>query len=226
VAFGCIVLTTGPIWARPIWGVYWTWEPRLLTSLLSVLVYVAYVVLRGFAGDGDAERKFAAADTEAQGHRLMLGQAREYRGYNKVGVFDGQGPDVRTTVLGVFDADLIEHLVERVPGDERAAAVAAHKAVTDASRAWASALVLMAVVFVMMTEPCTAFVRIPASSSGSSSSSSSSAAKARYPWRGVMLAAATELRSMSPAPAAQQPDLSVRGGLGKVTPSASPRASP
>ena len=61
VAFGCIVLTTGPIWARPIWGVYWTWEPRLLTSMLSVLVYVSYVVLRSFAGDGDAERKFAAA---------------------------------------------------------------------------------------------------------------------------------------------------------------------
>ncbi len=61
VAFGCVVLTTGPIWAKPIWGVYWTWEPRLLTSLLSVLIYVAYVVLRSFAGDGEAERKFAAA---------------------------------------------------------------------------------------------------------------------------------------------------------------------
>jgi heme exporter protein C len=61
VAFGMVVLTTGPIWARPIWGVYWTWEPRLLTSLLSVMIYVAYVVLRAFAGDGDAERKFAAA---------------------------------------------------------------------------------------------------------------------------------------------------------------------
>jgi heme exporter protein C len=61
VAFGLVVLTTGPIWARPIWGVYWTWEPRLLTSLLSVLIYVSYVVLRSFAGDGEAERKFAAA---------------------------------------------------------------------------------------------------------------------------------------------------------------------
>lgn len=61
VAFGMVVLTTGPIWARPIWGVYWTWEPRLLTSLLSVLIYVAYVVLRAFAGDGESERKFAAA---------------------------------------------------------------------------------------------------------------------------------------------------------------------
>jgi heme exporter protein C len=41
--------------------VYWTWDPRLTTSMLSVLLYVAYVVLRLFTGDGDAERKFAAA---------------------------------------------------------------------------------------------------------------------------------------------------------------------
>ena len=61
VCFGMMVLTTGPIWARPIWGVYWTWEPRLMTSLLSVMIYVAYVVLRTFAGDGEGERKFAAA---------------------------------------------------------------------------------------------------------------------------------------------------------------------
>ena len=40
---------------------YWTWDPRLTTSMLSVLLYVAYVVLRLFTGDGDAERKFAAA---------------------------------------------------------------------------------------------------------------------------------------------------------------------
>lgn len=62
VAFGLVCgADHGPDWARPIWGVYWTWEPRLLMSLLSVLIYVAYVVLRALAGDGDAERKFAAA---------------------------------------------------------------------------------------------------------------------------------------------------------------------
>jgi heme exporter protein C len=60
VVFGMIVLTTGPIWAKPIWGVYWTWEPRLLTSLLSVMIYVSYVILRTFSGQGDAEKKFAA----------------------------------------------------------------------------------------------------------------------------------------------------------------------
>jgi heme exporter protein C len=49
------------LWAAKAWGVYWTWDPRLTTSMLSVLIYVAYVVLRAFAGDGEAERKFSAA---------------------------------------------------------------------------------------------------------------------------------------------------------------------
>ncbi len=59
--FGAIVLTTGPLWAAKAWGYYWTWDPRLTTSLLSVMIYVAYLVLRAFAGDGEGERKFAAA---------------------------------------------------------------------------------------------------------------------------------------------------------------------
>jgi heme exporter protein C len=59
--FGFMVLTSGPLWAKKAWGVYWVWDPRLTTSLLSVLVYVAVVVLRAFAGDGEAEKKFAAA---------------------------------------------------------------------------------------------------------------------------------------------------------------------
>jgi heme exporter protein C len=59
--FGLIVLISGPLWAKKAWGVYWTWDPRLTTSLLSVLVYAAIVILRAFSGDGDAERKFAAA---------------------------------------------------------------------------------------------------------------------------------------------------------------------
>lgn len=61
VVFGAIVLTTGPLWAAKAWGYYWTWDPRLTTSLLSVLIYVAYLVLRAFTGDGQGERRFAAA---------------------------------------------------------------------------------------------------------------------------------------------------------------------
>ncbi|MCU0692046.1 MAG: cytochrome c biogenesis protein [Polyangiaceae bacterium] len=61
VAFGAIVLVTGPLWASKAWGSYWTWDPRLTTSLISVLIYVAYVMLRSFGGGGEAVRKFAAA---------------------------------------------------------------------------------------------------------------------------------------------------------------------
>jgi heme exporter protein C len=59
--FGLIVLTTGPLWGAKAWGTFWTWDPRLTTELLSVLIYVAYLVLRAFAGGGEGERRFAAA---------------------------------------------------------------------------------------------------------------------------------------------------------------------
>jgi heme exporter protein C len=61
VLMGLIVMITGPLWASKAWGRYWTWDPRLTTSLLSLLLYVAYLALRVFGGRGDAERRFAAA---------------------------------------------------------------------------------------------------------------------------------------------------------------------
>ena len=61
--FGTLVLTSGPLWAKKAWGVYWTWDPRLTTLMLTVLIYAAVVVLRTFGGSGDAERRFAAALT-------------------------------------------------------------------------------------------------------------------------------------------------------------------
>ncbi len=60
VLFSLIVLITGPIWARPVWGVWWTWEPRLTTTLILFLIYVAYLLLRYFSGKGERTRKFAA----------------------------------------------------------------------------------------------------------------------------------------------------------------------
>lgn len=61
VAFGFLMLVSGSLWAKKAWGVYWTWDPQLTLALLTVLVYLAVVVLRTFAGDGYPERKFAAA---------------------------------------------------------------------------------------------------------------------------------------------------------------------
>ncbi|MBN2191224.1 MAG: cytochrome c biogenesis protein CcsA [Polyangiaceae bacterium] len=60
VVFGAMVLTSGPLWAKKAWGVYWTWDPRLTTALLSWAVYVAVVLIRRFGGEGGAERRFAA----------------------------------------------------------------------------------------------------------------------------------------------------------------------
>jgi heme exporter protein C len=61
VVYGLCVLVTGPLWAAKAWGFYWTWDPRLTTAMLSFLIYVAYLVLRAFTGDGPGERRFAAA---------------------------------------------------------------------------------------------------------------------------------------------------------------------
>jgi heme exporter protein C len=47
VIFCTIVLITGPIWAKPIWNVWWTWDPRLTTTLILWFIYVAYLMLRG-----------------------------------------------------------------------------------------------------------------------------------------------------------------------------------
>lgn len=55
VAFGIIVLVTGPIWARKAWGVWWEWEPRLTLSLLLWMIFVAYLLVRKYGGVG-AER--------------------------------------------------------------------------------------------------------------------------------------------------------------------------
>lgn len=60
MVFCTIVLVTGPLWARKAWGVWWTWDPRLTTTLLAGLVFAAYIALRSSGGMGQAERRFAA----------------------------------------------------------------------------------------------------------------------------------------------------------------------
>lgn len=60
VVFCTIVLITGPIWARPVWGTWWTWEARLTTTLILYLIYVAYLVLRAQAQNREQEARLAA----------------------------------------------------------------------------------------------------------------------------------------------------------------------
>jgi heme exporter protein C len=48
VLFCSLVLLTGPIWARPVWGIWWTWDARLTLTLVLWLIYVAYLLLRHY----------------------------------------------------------------------------------------------------------------------------------------------------------------------------------
>jgi heme exporter protein C len=49
VVFCTVVLVTGPIWARPVWGIWWTWDVRLTSTLVLWLIYVSYLILRRFS---------------------------------------------------------------------------------------------------------------------------------------------------------------------------------
>tara|TARA_Y100000588_G_scaffold225156_1_gene239062 strand:- start:90 stop:770 length:681 start_codon:yes stop_codon:yes gene_type:complete len=60
VAFSLIMLTTGPLWAKPIWGVYWRWEPRLTSMLIMFTTYVAYLMVRTYGNPSEQTRRFAA----------------------------------------------------------------------------------------------------------------------------------------------------------------------
>ncbi|MEZ4456061.1 MAG: cytochrome c biogenesis protein CcsA [Gemmatimonadales bacterium] len=60
LAFGAIMISTGPVWARPIWGTWWQWEPRLTLTLLLVLLFVGYRALRSAIDDADERARFSA----------------------------------------------------------------------------------------------------------------------------------------------------------------------
>ncbi|MBZ5630381.1 MAG: cytochrome c biogenesis protein CcsA [Acidobacteriia bacterium] len=52
VVFCTVVLVTGPIWAKPIWGIWWTWDARLTSTLVLWLIYVSYLLLRRYSTAG------------------------------------------------------------------------------------------------------------------------------------------------------------------------------
>lgn len=58
--FAVIVLTTGPIWGKPIWGTWWTWDARLTSTLLLFFLYVGYPLLRGAITDPVLRGRYAA----------------------------------------------------------------------------------------------------------------------------------------------------------------------
>ncbi|MCL5677290.1 MAG: cytochrome c biogenesis protein CcsA [Firmicutes bacterium] len=60
VLFTTVVLLTGPIWAKFAWLTWWTWDPRLTTTLILWFIYLAYLVLRSSAEGNEAQARLSA----------------------------------------------------------------------------------------------------------------------------------------------------------------------
>jgi heme exporter protein C len=61
LVFLSLTLFTGMLWGRPTWGVYWTWEPRLTTFAILLVVYIGYFVVRSAIDDPELRAKASAA---------------------------------------------------------------------------------------------------------------------------------------------------------------------
>lgn len=60
LTFITMAVVTGSLWARPVWGTYWTWEPRLTISAVQLLIYIAYGMLRRAVEGLERQARFAA----------------------------------------------------------------------------------------------------------------------------------------------------------------------
>lgn len=60
VAFTLIGLVTGSIWARIIWGIWWTWDPRLTWALITCVLYSGYLMMRNMIDDASARARYAS----------------------------------------------------------------------------------------------------------------------------------------------------------------------
>jgi len=88
IVFGAIVLTTGPLWARKAWGIWWEWDPRLTSTLIMWLVFCAFLMLRKFGGPGSESLSAAVG---------LFGMALVPFVYWSVNVWRGMHP--KTTVV-------------------------------------------------------------------------------------------------------------------------------
>lgn len=60
VVFTGLAILAGSIWGKPTWGVWWTWDARLTTTAILLLIYVGYLMLRSFVEDRSRGARFAA----------------------------------------------------------------------------------------------------------------------------------------------------------------------
>jgi heme exporter protein C len=104
VVFLTVGLTTGPLWGRRAWGIWWTWDARLTTSLVLWLIYVSYLLLRRFAAGSQMQTLaavlgiFGALDVP-----IVYMSNRWWRTQHPAPVFGGsQGSGMDATMVGAL----------------------------------------------------------------------------------------------------------------------------
>ena len=60
IIFASLILITGAIWGKPVWGVWWTWDAKLTTTLVLWFIYVGYLMVRAYGPAGTQGRRFAS----------------------------------------------------------------------------------------------------------------------------------------------------------------------
>ncbi len=60
VVFATLIIVTGAIWAKPAFGVWWTWDPKLTTTLILWFIYVGYLMLRAYSPKGSQGARYGA----------------------------------------------------------------------------------------------------------------------------------------------------------------------
>ena len=60
IIFASLILITGAIWGKPVWGVWWTWDAKLTTTLVLWFIYVGYLMVRAYGPAGTQGKRFAS----------------------------------------------------------------------------------------------------------------------------------------------------------------------
>ena len=94
--FGVAVLLSGALWAKPAWNTYWTWDPRLTTATITVLIYIAYMLFRNGFEDPVTRARFAGiyAMFAFLSVPLTYYSARLFRSIHPI-VFDGANQEAQ-----------------------------------------------------------------------------------------------------------------------------------
>lgn len=96
LVFGLGTVVTGMFWAKPTWNTYWTWDPRLTTSTITVLVYIAYLLFRNGVDNRRTRARFGSiyAILAFLSVPLTFFSARFFRSIHPV-VFGNENPDAQ-----------------------------------------------------------------------------------------------------------------------------------